>query len=266
MGNIMRDTGKQIPGEIALNSQSFTLMRAWERLLVDHFGKKLPFMYTPLLIAKSELDLVEYISHFPQNALKVLPETESDNTSVRYLTPASCLHIYPEYRNTELTEPVHHTALGRCARHEAGTYETPYRLSSFHMLEFVSIDTSSKIAGFCTEKQKRVSEMFSKLGMSGKLVDANDPFFAGESDGAYVLQKIKGLKKEFVVDVSGAEVSLASINIHEQFFTEAYNISIQNKPAASLCLAFGLERIVLYSMSLWGQQESAWPKYLQKYV
>jgi seryl-tRNA synthetase len=262
----MKDKSKQIPGEIALDSQSFKLMRAWEKLLVDRLGEKLPFMYAPLLIAKDELERTGYIAHFPQNALKVLSETKEDNASDRYLTPASCLHIYPEYKDKKLTEPIHHTVLGRCARHEAGAYQSPYRLSSFHMLEFVSIDTVSNINHINAEAGTRVSEIFSELGISASLVAANDPFFAGEDDGAYLLQKIKGLKRELVIHVAGTEVSLASINNHEQHFTEVYNIKIQNEVAASLCIAFGLERIVLYCLSLWGPEESAWPKSLQRYV
>jgi hypothetical protein len=256
----------QTTGETALDGQAYRLMRAWEDLLVETFGKGAPFMLAPALIEQEVLQRTGYLAHFPQHVLKVMPVAKGSSTADRYLTPASCLHVYPQFEGDNLAAPQHYTVLGRCGRHESGSYDWPYRLSTFHMLEFVTISRPDELVTHRDLARRQAEELFASLGITGVFQEATDPFFAGEADGAYLLQKIKGLKQEFVVANGENGLALASVNLHEGHFTDAFAIQLDNRPAGSFCLAFGMERLCAHSLSLWGNRQDRWPGPLQNHV
>jgi len=90
---------------------------------------------------------------------------------------------------------------------------------------------------------------------------ASDPFFAPTARGKAVLQRVKSLKHELLVDAGdGPSLAIASFNNHEQFFGEAFDITLATgAPASSACVAFGVERWVLAILMAHGTEQGQWP-------
>lgn len=97
-----------------------------------------------------------------------------------------------------------------------------------------------------------------ELGLEAELAAANDPFFGAENRGKKLLQQVKQLKYELRVSgFSEAPVPVASFNLHEQFFTERFNIALAGGDAAfSGCAAFGLERWAMVLVARHGLEEA----------
>jgi seryl-tRNA synthetase len=76
-----------------------------------------------------------------------------------------------------------------------------------------------------------------------------------------LLQQLKGLKTEMLLDVGdGRTVAASSFNDHQQFFGECFDIRLQNdEPASTGCVAFGLERWILAFMVTHGPDRADWP-------
>jgi hypothetical protein len=134
------------------------------------------------------------------------------------------------------------------------------------MLEFVTLDNAAEVVASRDDAKKRIASLFEGLGISGHFEEATDPFFAGESKGAYLIQKMKALKHEYVVETPEGSASLASTNLHEEHFTGEYSIRRGGVSASSLCIAFGLERLVAYTGSRWGFDSTHWPDTIQHYA
>jgi hypothetical protein len=90
---------------------------------------------------------------------------------------------------------------------------------------------------------------------------ASDPFFAPSARGRAALQRIKGLKHELVFRFpDGRPLAIASFNDHEEFFGDAFSISLADGSAASSgCVAFGLERWLLAVLVTYGVDPADWP-------
>ena len=55
-------------------------------------------------------------------------------------------------------------------------------------------------------------------------------------------------------------VAAASFNLHERFFGESFDIRLlDGQPAASACVAFGLERWTLAFLAAHGTNARRWP-------
>ena len=55
-----------------------------------------------------------------------------------------------------------------------------------------------------------------------------------------------------------------SINKHERYFSDRFGILLDSKEKAeSMCIAFGLERLVAMSLLKWGTNRNKWAKELE---
>ncbi len=75
-----------------------------------------------------------------------------------------------------------------------------------------------------------------------------------------MLQRLKGLKQELRLAVGDDTVAAASFNLHEGFFGDAFDIRLPDgSPAASGCVAYGIERWLLAFLAAHGTSARDWP-------
>jgi hypothetical protein len=243
---------------VLLTKEAKLLFDLWQGYLSRVFESlKYEDYKAPIFIDKKILQRSHYLGHFPN---QVIGAHGLKNPSKReYLTPAACLHIYPFLSGSELKSTFKSLIIAQCGRFENNKHKFPFRLSSFHMLEFVAVGSEKDIPRIRGIINRKLSHAFKSLKLSGSYHTATDAFFL-DSKGSEVMQRLKKLKQEYTVNVKGQNIALASINSHEGYFGKLFNIKINEQHAHSLCAAFGLERLAAYSLVKWGPNPRKWPK------
>ena len=67
--------------------------------------------------------------------------------------------------------------------------------------------------------------------------------------------------------MDGENISILSINKHENYFCDNFNIRVGGATdTVSMCLAFGLERIVACCFLKWGLDKENWPKMIKNEI
>jgi seryl-tRNA synthetase len=268
----LRKAGYEPVGEggVALSGAASTLYRGWARFLAERFAPYYEhFMHASLFVEEEVLEKAGYLAHFPQHvfvAQGILGARHATPLPGRmYVSPAGCLHLYPGLAGRDLSAaPFAGFVVAQCARYEAGQWEYPFRVAGFNMAELVVAGSESRAGELYGEMQALVPAMFARLGFSVETRPATDSFFLGTSDGARVIQKLKELKKEYMLRVGSAEVAVASLNNHETYFSRRFAIGTRGGPPIhSFCLAFGLERLTACGLLLWGDHEKGWPRELR---
>ena len=177
------------------------------------------------------------------------------------LSPALCYHAYDLYAGRTLgADPTLLTTCGTCWRRES-RFEPLAREWAFTMLEVICIGSSSDVSSFRNRWIDRVARLAADLGMKPAIEPATDPFFAPTSRGRELVQRLKSLKDELLLPIGpDARVAAASFNHHETFFGSSFGIVLPDgSPAASGCIAFGLERWTLAFLVAHGLEPHAWP-------
>jgi hypothetical protein len=147
---------------------------------------------------------------------------------------------------------------GICARFEEGKWEAPFILPFFTMLEYVVIGSETEAKEQYDRALFIVEKLFAEFNIKGNYEFATDAFFLAGNKGAKLIQKLKGLKKEYVGVINSHSVALASLNYHEDYFSKIFSITRDGLPAFSTCIAFGIDRLVAYSILTWGEEKN-WP-------
>ena len=230
----------------------------WPQFLRPYYDS---IFYTPLFISKSVLTKSKYLTHFPHQLFSV---SDKLATSTEFVTPAACLHIYPTLQGKNITE-VSAMCIAHCARKEGGKYILPYRLPDFHMTELVTIGNKEIVVEKREKVKNKIQRLFTNFDYNGAFERATDAFFLGDDEGAKMIQKLKGLKEEFIVQNGSSKVALLSINYHEDFFGKCFRIKTDDSFSNSFCIAFGLERLTSYSLKIWGENKKNWPHAFKKY-
>jgi seryl-tRNA synthetase len=250
-------------GSIRLSGLALELYNA----LVERISKILkPYyqetLHAPSIIKKGILEKAGYLDNFPQQLIKFNDELK--NIRDCYLTPAACFHVYQLLDDVSLSNEKGFLVLSQCGRYENGKWESPFRLSSFTMLEVVVFGSKTHIEKIRKEALLLLKEFFIKIDLEGDFFTATDAFYLNNNSGAKVIQKIKELKKEYRVKFDQNDVALMSINKHEKYFSDRFNILLNSKESAeSMCIAFGLERLVAIGLIKWGADKTRWAKELR---
>ena len=178
------------------------------------------------------------------------------------LPPAVCYHTYAALAGQVVPEVRIMTAQGTCWRHEGGDLATLERGWAFTMREVVCIGTPAEVESFRQRGITRALELAQRLGISAEIREAADPFYAPTARGKALLQRVKGLKHELILPIGDREIAAASFNNHEAFFGTAFDIrTADDAPAASGCIAFGVERWVLAFLAAHGTESEHWPTF-----
>ena len=187
-------------------------------------------------------------------------------TAKAALPPAVCYHTYEALRGKSLRSPVVMTAEETCWRHEGARLAKLERGWAFTMREIVCVADSNEAESFRQRGIAEAASVAASLGLSTRIDIATDPFFAPSARGKAVLQRVKALKHELLFDYpDGRSLAIASFNNHELFFGDAFDICLADgSPAASACVAFGIERWVLAVLMTHGVDQHDWPSVLTR--
>ena len=211
-------------------------------------------MRVPGFVSRAALERALYLEHFPQQVISAVPNSRPHDSTA--MAPAACIHLYDGWAGSSVSPPgIQGIVYGPCARFEDGRWDET-RLSQFTMLEWVAIGTSDFVGQLEPEVSARVSAAFDRLGLPVDRTEATDPFFAGPRSGAALLQRMSGAKHEWR---SPRDVALCSVNRHGDAYGTRFDIRSAEAPAHSVCVAFGIERLVLAGMAEWGEDSDGWP-------
>jgi len=216
------------------------------------------------------------------------------------LPPAVCYHTYAALADSTINSPVVMTAEETCWRHEGTRLAALERGWAFRMREVVFVGDAEKAEEFRQNGIADVSAFAESVGLHLRIELAEDPFFAPTSRGKSLLQRVKALKHELVVDgpsgkllaissfnnherffgesllqrvkalkhelvvdgPSGKLLAISSFNNHERFFGESFSIRLgDGQFATTACVAFGIERWMLAILMTHGTDSSNWPEF-----
>lgn len=177
------------------------------------------------------------------------------------LPPAVCYHTYAALADSTIDVPLRMTAEETCWRHEGNRLAAIERGWAFRMREIVFVGEAEEAEAFRQNGIAEASAFAESIGIHARIELAEDPFFAPTSRGKALLQRVKALKHELVIDhPSGEPLAIASFNNHERFFGEAFAIRlIDGQFATTACVAFGLERWMLAILMTHGTDSHNWP-------
>jgi seryl-tRNA synthetase len=177
------------------------------------------------------------------------------------LPPAVCYHTYAALANSTIESPVVMTAEETCWRHEGKRLAALERGWAFRMREIVFLGGSDDAEAFRQQQIENVSAFAESIGLSTRVELATDPFFAPTARGKALLQLVKALKHELIIDrPDGTSLAISSFNNHERFFGDAFGIRLANgESATTACVAFGIERWMLAILMTHGVDSSNWP-------
>jgi seryl-tRNA synthetase len=235
----------------------------------------------PPALAMRTLEHAEYFASFPfwLTAASHLPDDDSALERIATdvepvlaarsaarctdvaLPPALCYHVFERFAGRRLATTELVTLSGTCWRHEGSRLSALERQWAFTMREIVCVGPASEVEDFRQRAMRRAGVLASRLDLDAGFLVATDPFFAPTARGKAIVQRVKGLKHELALPI-GEERSTAaaSFNNHEQFFAEAFGITLPTgQVASSGCVAFGLERWLLAFLVAHGVDRASWP-------
>jgi seryl-tRNA synthetase len=275
------DLWEPLPGLVSLRGEPLELLNRIEDLLaVVARDEAFPEWRLAPGLALETLSRAKYFESFPQwltaaghlsddpAALEAIARSEDPAVAAAgalkpakcALSPALCYHTYVRLAGATV-DTVRMTAHGTCWRHEGDRLRALERGWAFTMRELVQVGSPGGIERFRHEGMGLATALSEALGLEGEIIAAADPFFAPTARGKALLQQVKALKHELVLPLGeGKTIAAASFNNHERFFGESFDIRLKNgEPAASGCVAFGVERWVLAFLVAHGPDGAGWP-------
>lgn len=144
-------------------------------------------------------------------------------------------------------------------RHEPSL--DPARRQIFRQHELVRIGTPEDVVEWRLGWTRRGVELFSEIGLDGKLEVASDPFFGRQGALLAANQNDEELKFELNVPIAGPEpTACASFNYHLDQFAGIYGLEFADgSPVHTACVGFGQDRIVLALLKQHGLDPDRWP-------
>ncbi|MEP9390772.1 aminoacyl--tRNA ligase-related protein [Gordonia sp. VNK1] len=244
---------------------------------LDHAARNHSVKYErltfPPVLPDIEYRRSDYLSSFPQLA-GLISAMDSDEKSVTRalvsdtgsaeiaadhfgyadlaLLPAACHPIYAMLADSTLGGSRRLEVTGRCFRHEPSP--DPMRLQAFRMREYVVVGTSESVATHADLWRSAMPDIFDTLGLPVEVEPANDPFFGRTGKLLAAQQRELDQKVELVCALYADDSprAIASVNRPGEHFGELFSIGTPEGVANTGCVAFGLERIVLAMLAIYG--------------
>lgn len=180
------------------------------------------------------------------------------------LSPAVCYHVY--HRNQGRTlDPAGaiYRVHGKCFRYEATNLNGMTRLWEFSMRELVFLGPSDSVLDQRQQCLETFGAFFDELGLACEIRTASDPFYiAPDAPSKTYFQLTAETKYEVSALLPDDErVAVGSLNYHHDFFGRAFDIKIDGGGLAhSVCIGFGLERLVCAFLAQHGTDPENWPE------
>jgi seryl-tRNA synthetase len=270
------------PGIVGLRGQVLTLLRRLENEIASLAQRDTPEEWEPPpALAMQTLQRADYFASFPfwltaashlpddDRALEQIATADEPIDAARSaarstdvaLPPALCYHVFERLSGRRLTTTHLVTLTGTCWRHERAALAPLERQWAFTMREIVCVGAAEDVEDFRQRGMRLAASLASRLDLDAGFLVATDPFFAPTARGKTIVQRVKALKHELALPIGGERsTAAASFNNHEQFFGEAFGITLATgEPASSGCVAFGLERWLLAFLVAHGIERVAWP-------
>ncbi|HME03715.1 MAG TPA: amino acid--[acyl-carrier-protein] ligase [Solirubrobacteraceae bacterium] len=236
----------------------------------------------PPVMARHQLERLGYLKSFPHLAGSIFAfsgseeeAAEQDRRASRHedwsefqqmtdlvMTPAACYPVYPAVAARGPLGP------GGVMIDAGGSYVfrrepslDPARLQMFHQRELVRIAEPETVRAWRDAWRERAEQLLATLGLDVSMTLATDPFFGRSGRMLAASQRSQELKFEVLGRIAGPELTaLASFNYHQDHFSSAYDIRLENGGVAhTACLGFGLERITLALIHAHGTDLASWP-------
>jgi hypothetical protein len=166
------------------------------------------------------------------------------------LSPAACYHVYLHHRGEQLPAATFLTTRNTCYR-RSERYEPLRRQRSFRTREIVCLGTREEVTGFLVRARLLVDTLLRELSLPVEWVTAT-----GGPPSRHEARFGEGGDSD---DGSGEDLAIASVNLHEERFGEAFGIGRAGRPAVSGCVAFGLERWLYAIIRRHGSDPGRWP-------
>ena len=175
------------------------------------------------------------------------------------LAPAACYHAYAALAGTRLAASRRLTVHGTCWRHEGGRLEPLARGWAFTMRELVGVGTDRDVEALRQRGMEAAEGLARSFGLEPVIVEGGEPL-AGRSHAA------RPLEHQLLLPLAErAPIAATSFNHHELHFGEAFDIRLADgSPAATACVAFGIERWVLAILAEHGPDREGWPPALRE--
>lgn len=168
-----------------------------------------------------------------------------------------------DYQNTL------YTTYNKVFRNECSPTGALDRLLNFSVRDIMFVGNESFVL---EQRQKMIDlaiDFLQKLDLDCRIATANDPFFANDAVLKSVVQNACELKYELLAKLpfNGSELAIGSINLHQDFFGNAFDIRLPDGTRAwSGCLGIGLERLVYAIYAQYGAERDAWPEHLVNWI
>jgi seryl-tRNA synthetase len=276
------------PGQVMLEGAPLRLFQYLDVTLAELEQQWKPrALLTPTLIPATVLAKCDYFRSFPNTvtfACHLEPEAEvitafrkrhdgkttlDDKaladmaTPEACLSPAVCYHVY--HRNEGITLPGEgaiYNVRGKCFRYEAMNLQGMTRLWDFTMRELVFLGSGDTVLQHRQECVERVGAFLDELELAGEIRTASDPFYiAPDMTSKTYFQLTAETKYEVSALLpEGERLAIGSLNYHTDFFGRAFGIGVEGSgPAHSVCIGFGLERMVCAFLAQHGPEPDGWP-------
>lgn len=270
------------PGIVGLRGDALALLRSLEREITVLAQREAPDEWaSPPALAMRTLEHADYFASFPfwLTAASHLPDDESALERIASdaepvlaaraaaecsdvaLPPALCYHVFERLAGRRLATTQVVTLAGTCWRHEGTRLAALERQWAFTMREVVCVGAASEVEELRQRAMRRAGALASRLDLDAGFLVATDPFFAPTARGKAIVQRVKALKHELALPIGDERsTAAASFNNHEEFFGEAFGITLSDgQVASSGCVAFGLERWLLAFLVAHGADRAGWP-------
>lgn len=271
------------PGIVGLRGHVLMLLRRIEAEIASLAQRDASEEWAaPPALAMQTLQRADYFASFPfwltaashlpddDQALERIASAEQPIDAARSaarstdvaLPPALCYHVFEHLSGRRLTTTRLVTLAGTCWRHERAALAPLERQWAFTMREIVCIGAAEDVEDFRQRGMRLAGTLAARLDLDAGFLVATDPFFAPTARGKAIVQRVKALKHELALPIGGEHSTAgASFNNHEQFFGEAFGITLTTgETASSGCVAFGLERWLLAFLVAHGIDRVAWPQ------
>jgi len=277
------------PGQVMLEGVPLLLFNYFDRLIAELERRWSPRqLLTPTMIPARVLARCDYFHSFPNSVTfachlqpdadvlqgfrarhegKPTVDAEALGDMARpeaCLAPAVCYHVYYRHERGKVpAEGILYSVRGKCFRYESSNFRGLQRLWDFTMREWVMLGTAEQVIEFRRSCVDLIGCLLEELGMAAEIRTASDPFYiAPDATSKTYFQLTAETKYELSALLSGTErLAVGSLNYHTDFFGRAFNIELQDAaPAHSVCIGFGLERLVCAFLAQHGNRPEHWPE------